>query len=404
MPTYRYQALDHKGKKKKGYFDSESRARAFSRLQEQGLTPIELSRVSEETAGARARAGSWLRVSNPFGKKVKIEEAFYYLGLMLQGGDSLARSLDLLGRMGRGRTSSIWLDIRDSVESGTAFSSSLEQHPKAFPQVYVGMIQVAERAGRLGEILEKIAGYEEQRKEMQGKLVTAVTYPLVVLFIGLGAIFFLLTRVLPKIAGIFEASSQELPLSTRLLLSTGSWLEHHSLILLVVLAAVVFGCSSAYRKLPAVRHSVDARLWKLPLVRDTLLARFSGLLSFQLKAGISLVQAMRASVRGVDSAFFRERVETAADEVATGQPLDQVFARQEIFPQMYLTALGAGRKAGQLAGFMERLGRILDREVDNSLRRMVAVAEPLLILVLGIVVGFFVMAVMGPIFDLTTKI
>lgn len=400
MPTYQYQALDQKGKKKKGYFEAESQARAFSQLQEQGLTPIKLSRVSEEMAKAR----SWFRLSNPFSKKINLEEAFYYLGLMLQGGGSLAQSLDLLGRMGKGRTGSTWLDIRDSVESGTSFSKSLEQHPKVFAQVYIGMIQVAEQAGRLGEILEKIAGYEEQRKEMRGKIITAMAYPLVVLLIGLGAIYFLLSRILPRIAGIFSASDQELPLNTRILLSVGNWLENNSLIMFIALGTVVIGCYVAYKRLPRVRYSVDSRLWKLPLVRDTILARFSGLLAFQLKAGISLVQAMRGSVRGVGSTFFQERVETAASEVATGQALDQVFSRQDIFPQMYLTALGAGRKAGQLAGFLERLSRILEREVDNTLRRVMALLEPILILILGLVVGFFVLAVMGPIFDLTSQI
>jgi len=400
MPTYQYQALDQKGKKKKGYFEAESQASAFTLLQEQGLTPVRLSPASEEIA----RAKSWFRLTNPFGKKIKIEEAFYYLGLMLQGGGSLAQSLDLLGRMGKGKTGSTWLSIRDSVESGISFSRSLEQHPKIFPKVYIGMIQVAEQTGRLGEILEKIAGYEEQRKEMQGKIITAMAYPLVVLLIGLGAVYFLLSRILPRIAGIFQASEQDLPLNTRILLSIGNWLENYSLIMFIIMGAVVFGCYYAYKRLPKVRYRVDSRLWRLPLVRNAILARFSGLLSFQLKAGISLVQAMRGSVRGVGSSFFQERVETAASEVATGHALDQVFSKQDIFPQMYLTALGAGRKAGQLAGFLERLSRILEREVDNTLRRLVALLEPLLILILGLVVGFFVLAVMGPIFDLTSQI
>jgi len=399
MPTYQYQALDRNGKKKKGYFEAESQARAFSHLHDQGLTPVKLSRVSQEPS-----ARSWFRLSNPFGGNIRIEEGFYYLGLMLQGGGALAQSLDLLGRMDKGRAGSTWLEIRDSVESGMSFSSSLEQHPKVFPQTYIGMIKVAEQAGRLGEILEKIAGYEEQRKEVQGKIITAVAYPLAVLLIGLGAIYFLLSRILPRIAGIFEASDQELPLNTRILLNVGTWLESYSFILLMVAAAVVFGFFGAYRKLPGIRYRVDSRLWRLPLVRDTLLARFSGLLSFQLSAGISLVQAMQGSVRGVGSAFFQERIETAARDVAAGQALDQVFSRLGIFPQMYLTALGAGRKSGQLAGFLERLSRILEREVDNTLRRMVALLEPILILVLGIVVGFFVLAIMGPIFDLTSQI
>jgi type II secretory pathway component PulF len=206
------------------------------------------------------------------------------------------------------------------------------------------------------------------------------------------------------VAGIFSASEQELPLNTRMLLSTGQWLESYSLILFAVLGIVMLSAWNAYRKLPRIRYKVDSALWRIPLVRDTILARFSGLLSFQLGAGISLVQAMHGAVRGVESSFFRERMEKAADEVAAGQSLDRVLARQEIFPQMYLTALKAGQKAGQLPSFLERLGRILEREVDNTTRRIVSLVEPVLILVLGLVIGFFVLAVMGPIFDLTSGI
>lgn len=400
MPTYYYQALDEEGRKQKGYCELESQARAYTYLQEQGLTPLKLTRVSEEMARAR----SWLKLTLPKGRRLRIEEDFYYLGLMLQGGSSLARGLDMLGRMGKGKIGQIWLDIRDSVESGNSFSFALEQHPKIFPRVYIGMIQVAERAGRLGEILERIAGYEEQRREMQGKLLTALSYPLVVLLIGLGAIYFLLSRVLPNIAGIFEASDQELPANTRILLGAGQWMESYGFLILMALLILLLCGYNAYKRLPRIRYRVDSYLWRIPLVRDAVLARFSGLLSFQLKAGISLVHAIRGSVRGVGSSFFQERMERAADEVATGRNLERVLARQGVFPQMYLTALGAGQKAGQLPGFLERLSRILEREVDNTLRRIVGLVEPLLILLLGLVVAFFVLAVMGPIFDLTAQV
>ncbi|MFO7728798.1 MAG: type II secretion system F family protein, partial [Desulfonatronovibrio sp.] len=328
MPTYYYQALDREGRKKKGYFESESQAVAFSRLQEQGLVPVRLNPVKEEAFLAASRIRSLI---SP-GKKIRIEEAFYYLGLMLQGGGSLAQSLDILGRMGKGKTGRVWLEIRDSVESGTSFSRSLARHPRLFPREYIGMIQVAEQAGHLGQILERIAGYEEQRRETQGRLLTALTYPLAVLLIGLGAVYFLLSRVLPRVAGIFSASDQELPLNTRILLSTGQWLENYSLFMFMVIGAIILGFWNAYRKLPGFRYKVDRTLWRLPLIRDSILARFSGLLSFQLSAGISLVQAMHGAARGTRSSFFRERVEKAAREVAAGQSLERVLARQQIFP------------------------------------------------------------------------
>lgn len=400
MPTYHYQALDRQGQKKKGVFESQSQTMAFSQLQDQGLTPIRLRAVKDEVSSSR----SWFMSLLYQGGKVRIEETFYYLGLMLQGGSSLAQSLDILGRMGRGKTSRIWLEIRDSVESGTTFSRSLARHPGTFPEEYIGMIQVAEQSGQLGRILEQIAGYEEHRREIRSKLLTALTYPLVVLLIGLGAVYFLLSRVLPRVAGIFSASEQTLPLNTRILLSTGEWLEGCGLILLIIFTAGSLAMWRAYKKKPWIRYKIDSALWRLPLARDSILARFSGLLSFQLSAGISLVQAIHGAARGTGSAFFQERMEKAARDVAAGQSLEKVLAGQQIFPQMYLTALRAGQNAGQLPVFLERISTMLERGVDNTMRRIVSLVEPALILILGLVVGFFVLAVMGPIFDLTSKI
>ncbi len=400
MPSYYYQALDEEGGKKKGYLDSDSQARAYSQLQEQGLTPVRLTRVRSDMHPGR----SWFVFTLPWGKRIRIEEAFYYLGLMLKSGGSLVQSLDFLGRMAKGKNSRVWMGIRDSVESGVSFSRSLENYPAIFPGVYIGMIQVAEKTGHLAEILERIAGYEDQRREVQGRLLTALAYPMVVLLIATGAVYFLLTRVLPRVAGIFEASGQDLPLHTRVLMGAGQWMESYGVLLVMLAVLVAAGGWSLYKKVHTIRYRVDAGLWRLPLFRDLILARFSGLLSFQLRAGISLVQAIQGSVRGIGSEFFRERMEMAAAQIATGRSLEQVLAGQRIFPEMYLTALGAGAKTGQLAGFLERLSNILEREVDNTLRRMVGLVEPALILLLGLVVGFFVLAVMGPIFDITAQI
>jgi general secretion pathway protein F len=149
---------------------------------------------------------------------------------------------------------------------------------------------------------------------------------------------------------------------------------------------------------------MDKLLWNIPVLRDSTLSRFSGLLAFQLNSGISLVQAMQGAVQGVRSFFFRERMGQAANEVATGQALDQVLLKMDFVPQMYLTALSSGQKAGELPAFLERLHRILEHRVDTTLRRIIGLLEPVLILVLGLVIGFFVLAVMEPIFDLTSQI
>ena len=402
MPTFHYTALDNRGKKRKGYIEAESQAGAFTMLQEQHLLPVTLTSVSRTTAVGRDAWGS-LKDLLP-GSKVRVGEAFYYLGLLLQSGSALAEALELLGKMSGPTTGRIWLTIRDAVETGESLSSAMGKYPRIFPKVYVGMVKVAESIGRLGQVLEKIAQYEEQRSEVRQQLATAMVYPMVIFLVGAGAVYFLLSQVLPSIAKIFSNAKQGLPLSTLFLLEAGQFLK--ALGPAVVLLPILLGlfCVVAYQRLVVFRARIDRWLWKLPLVQKYNLARFSGLLGFQLEAGIPLVQAMESAGLAVSSTRLQAIIRQAQGEVSAGQPLDKVLARTKSFPEFYILTLSSGQKAGRLGAFLLRLTRLLERDVDAILRRVVALAEPLLILCIGVVIGFIVISILEPIFSLSSLV
>lgn len=400
MPTFHYLALDHRGEQRKGLCEAESQATAYAKLQEQGLLPIRLGNAGQ----TQGRFLPKLSAYSSWSRRIRLDESFYSLGMMLQGGGSLAQSLDLLARMSSGGAAAFWLRIRDAVESGEAFSTALRAHPGIVSPVYAAMIQVAEQVGRLGEVLERIARYEEGRRDFREKLLTSLGYPLTILIIGLGAVFFLLSRVLPRIADIVTTSAGELAWDTRLLLHIGTWMETWGVLMLLGLAGTVFFGVTACKHRPKLRLRLDRLLWRLPVVQKGVLARFCGLVSFQIQAGIPLVQALQSSAQGVGSLFFREKMLQAARDVSTGQPLDGVLWKQGVYPDVFLTAISAGRTAGKLGPFLERLGKLLERETDAALKRFAALIEPALILALGLLVGFLVLAVMGPIFDLTSQV
>ncbi|NJB68661.1 general secretion pathway protein F/type IV pilus assembly protein PilC [Desulfobaculum xiamenense] len=400
MPTFHYVAFDADNRKTKGYVEADSPARAMTMLRDKGLTPLKFSPVAE---GGSARPGAML--SRLIGKGgIRISESFYYLGILIQSGHSLAKGLDLIGRMTTGRGSRIWLDIRDKVEQGTPFSRALEDYPRQFPAVYVGMIRVAESTGRLGAVLEQVARNEERRSEVQGRLATAMAYPGVILCVGLGAVWFLLANVLPKIATIFQASGSELPATTSMLLAVSGVMESLGAGVLLVPLALALGAVAAVRRIPAAGLLLSRMTWRIPVVQKFLLARFSGLLGFQIEAGIPLVQAMESSARAVPSPFLRAKILEARQEVAAGRPLDKVLEAQGIFPEVYILTLASGQRTGQLGPFLTRVTGIMERDVDNVLKRIVALAEPLLILGVGLVIAFIVVAILEPIFNLTTLV
>jgi general secretion pathway protein F len=400
VPTYQYVALNRQGVKRRGLCEAESRAVAYGKLQEQGLLPIQLDNAGRD----RIQSLQSRILPSSLRNRVRLDEAFYSLGMMLQGGGSLAQSLDLLARMSTGAAARFWLQAREAVEGGQAFSQALQNNPTIVSPVYAAMVQVAEQVGRLGEVLERIARYEEGRREFRERLLTSLGYPLTVMVIGLGAVFFLLSKVLPRVADIVAASTGELSWDTRLLLGLGAWMETWGLVILVGLTAGVFSAVMLYRRKPGWRMHVDKLLWRLPVIQKGILGRFSGLLAFQLQAGIPLVQAMQSSAQGVGSLFFQEKMIKASHEVSTGQPLDGVLWKQGAYPDVFLTAVSAGRAAGSLGPFLERLGKLLERETDAALKRFATLIEPVLILGLGLLVGFLVLAVMGPIFDLTSGV
>lgn len=402
MPSFQYAALDERGRQKKGFIEAESQARAFSTLQDQGLLPVSLTPVSKG-GGERKGFLGFLKDLLP-GPRIRLGESFYYLGILLQSGTSLAESLDMMGRMAGRKSGQVWLNVRDYVERGESFSQALKAYPRIFPRVYVGMVQVAESVGRLGPVLERVAQYEEQRSEVSGRMITAMVYPAVILVVGMGAVYFLLSRVLPSIARVFVNAKQDLPWSTTFLLGLGQTLQNLGPAALLLPLTLILLIVYAVKRSRRLRMRLDRLLWKTPLFMKYTLARFSGLLGFQLEAGIPLVQALDSSSQAVGSVFFQDVIMKAKEEVSTGQQLDKVLERTKLFPDIYVLTLSTGQKAGKLGLFLSRLTRILEKDVDNMLKRLVALAEPLLILFIGLSVGFIVMAIMGPIFKLTTLV
>lgn len=398
MPIFKYQALTDTGKKKKGVIEADSKSGALSLLQEKRLLPlsVEITR----TAGKGDNLASRLQQLLPI-YHVNLSESFYYLALMLQSGTSLAEALDLLGRMSGGKKGRLWLDIRNKVESGHSFSEAMTEYPRQFPQIYVGMVQVAEGVGKMADVLEKIAGYEEQRRDFSGRILTAMAYPAVILLVGMGAVYFLLARVLPNISRIFADAEEALPFYTKIMLSMGTALRELGPAVLIPPLLAVLALTYAYRRSKAFQTRIDLMTWKIPLIKKSILARFSGMLGFQLESGIPLVRGLENASKAIGSSYFRGMIDRAAKEVSGGRPLDKVLAETGAFPDIYLLTLSTGQKAGTLGAFLSRMAAIFERDVDNTLKRVMALVEPLLILVIGLVVGFIVVSILTPIFDMS---
>jgi general secretion pathway protein F/type IV pilus assembly protein PilC len=400
MPSFSYQAFDPvSGKHKKGILEADSKASAFSALINSGLTPLSIQAAAGESSKTSLK-----NLFPGFVRKIHLAEPLYYLGTMLETGSPLSKSLELLGRMSGERSRKVWLHVKDKVEAGASFSEALAEYPRVFPSVYQSMVRVAEQTGHLGQILKNISAYEERRGEFSGSIITAMAYPAVIFLVGMGAVYFLLTAVLPKIANIFASTGTELPPSTRFLLGLSSFLSQWGLGLILVLAGLALLFAWVWKKNRALRLKVHKYLWFSSLVRKSNISRFSGLLGFQLRAGIPMVQALQGVSQAVPSVYLQNELQGICQEVATGKSLDRVLEQSGLFSEVFVLTVASGRKTGQLPDFLEKFSGLMERDLNSTLKRFNALLEPLLILGVGLIIGFIVIGVMGPIFDLSTLV
>lgn len=399
MATFRYKALDAAGKARSGFLESDSQGKAFQQLRSQGLTPTKL-----ESAHGPSRTllrSLWDRVSAP---GLRLSESLYYIATMLETGSALTEALEIVGRMAGKRASAVWMAVRDAVATGVSFSKALQTHAPQFPQEYIRMIRVSEGTGSLASVLGRIATFESRRAAMGNKLLTALIYPSVILLVGLAAVYFLLVYVMPDLTRVFAASGQDLPLKTEVLLAAGTFLQGLGPLAFVPPLLLVLLGVSLYSRHQTVKLGVDKALWRIGLVRKDALARFAHMLGFQLEAGIALVQAMDGAASTVRSAYLQALIREAQQDVMAGQPLDRVLTKQGAYPDMFLLSITAGQKSGKLGAFTLRLAGLMEQEVDNALKRALALVEPAMILLTGIMVGFIVLAIMEPIFDLSSQV
>ncbi|MEC4686635.1 MAG: type II secretion system F family protein [Nitrospirota bacterium] len=388
MAIYKYKGYDPAGKEVKGVVEAPTRAMAMKSLRDETILPY----LIEEMGKKKRR---WVFQKKDSG------QLFFQVGIMLKSGLPLIKSLDITMRHREQKgLSHILSDIKKHVSEGRRFSEALAAYPEVFPDVYVNMVRIAEATGGLADVLLNIAEYEERKKEREGKIKSALTYPLVVGLIGSAVVGFLLGYVVPKMEKIFQSVKIDLPFSTTLLIATGSFLRSYGLILSILCGALVIAGVRMYRNSVPLRKRVDTLLIGVEVLRKAVMARISELLAFQLREGIPLVAALNGCRGVVNNLLIKEEMQRLALEVEKGKPLSEGLKDSPVFDEMLMAAVLTGEKTGELAGFLERMSYYYRKDVERIMGRLTSLAEPVFILILGLVVGFIVVSIMTPLFEM----
>ena len=397
MPTFFYKAKQGPEKTVEGEIVAESRPAAMARLERMGYSPFSLEEV---TGGRRAVARPRRRIR---GRDITIFTR--QLAGLLRAGVPILRALTTIQQQTENAAfQAIVLEVSSAVRDGRTLSESLARHPVLFPELFVNMVRSGESAGMLDEILMRLAEARESDDELRARVTGAIAYPALVLAVGIVSVFVILTFFLPKIMHLFDGMTQTLPLPTRIVLVVSAVFSNYWWLMILVIGVAVW---LAWRSLKTEegRLALDSTLLRLPVIgnfaRDTDVVRFARTLSLLVKAGISVDRALALSGNTLMNRKLRAAILAAADEtVRQGATIADGFKRRPEIPEFVTNMVAVGEESGHLDEALLEVAAFYQRELDRDLRLVTTLLEPVLILVVGVVVGFIIFAMLLPIFQI----
>lgn len=394
MSAFQYRALDLEGRELSGVIDADSPRHARGELRGRGLLPVDVAPVSSGAAGARS--GDRLSVR----QRVLLTRQWASL---LAAGLTLAEALySLYDQHEDEAVRRILGGVRAEIAAGCPLHRALAAFPRAFPPLYVALVKAGEESGELARVLTALAGHLEQQAEVRRRTLAAMLYPAMVSLVGLVIVFALMVYVVPQVSAVFAHNHQKLPLLTRMLATMSEWA------LPAGLAAVPLGFLAAWQARRALANPVKRKrfhelLLRLPLIgalfRSAEAARFSATLGILVGGGVPLLPALETGRAVLHLLPLQDAVGKAIAAVAEGGALARGLAAERAFPSLLTHLVAGGEKSGRLPDMLGRAAELMQAEVDERLAMLVAVLEPLLILLMGGIVLVVVLAIMQPILE-----
>ena len=396
--TYAYTAVDRSGKTVRGKIDADSQQLVLARLQEQGYHVTGLTEQKKWSFTARS-------------KRVRLDVLVVFsrqLATMINAGISIVRCLDILGNQLKDPVlkSVVGQTMRD-VKNGISLTDALAKHGNVFSKLYVNMVRAAELSGTLDEILDRLAGFLEYEMEVRTKIKSAMMYPIIVLIFSGLMVFTLMTFVLPKFKEIFDSMNVEMPIYTRLLFDASGLFKHFWYVpLIVIIGAVIFVKQTGNTK--RGRYQIDNLKLRVPIVGDIIkkmaISRFSRTFGTLVSSGVPMMRALEIVGETAGNAVIAKGVQTARESVREGQKISAPLEATGLFPTMVTHMIDVGEETGRLSDMLVKVSEFYEKEVDAAVKGLTSLIEPLLIVFMGVVVGFIAISVMGPIFKLVSSV
>lgn len=415
MAVFEYKAIDKSGKTTRGVIDAESPSAARQKLRDQDLFPTDMQETAAAAAAMRngdaeASTTNNMKTRLIFGR-VSIRDTALMtrqLAVLLQAGMPLVEALSALLEMtSRTRLKKALYDVRDKVKSGNSLADALARHPRIFSALYSNMVRAGEASGTLEQVLKRLADIEEHQAKLRAKVMSALAYPAFMGVFALGVITFLMLVIVPKITLIFEKQKQDLPAITEFMIGGSRFIGHYWWLI----AAVFIGLLALWRIWVSTDRghlAWDRLKLKMPLFGELHLkmvsARFARTLGTMLESGLTMMRALDVVKSVIGNRVIEESMGDVKAGVRRGKDLARPLKEAGHFPAMMIHMVDLGQRSGEIENMLLRVADTYDDDVRMAVDAMVGLLEPLIIIVMGIFVGFLVLAILLPILNMSKKL
>ncbi|MGH9348173.1 MAG: type II secretion system F family protein [Vicinamibacterales bacterium] len=403
MPTFAFVGRTRAGENITGERMADSMDAAVAALRREQVMVTRINPVKED---ARPKAVKVRKAKSVGAKSLAVFTRQF--SVMIDAGLPLVQCLEILGTQEEDKNFSyVILATRGDVESGMSLADAMKRHPKAFDPLFTNMIAAGEAGGILDTILKRLATYIEKAVKLKNQVKSAMIYPVAVILIAAVVVGVILWKVIPTFANLFAGLGAELPLPTRVVISASNGLVRFGWILIIGLGALAWGVK-AYYGTPGGRRMIDAFLLKLPIMGDLLrkiaVARFCRTLSTLLASGVSILEALDITAKTSGNAVVEEGIQSTRKSIERGETIAQPLKDSGVFPPMVVQMIGVGEATGALDTMLGKIADFYEEEVDVAVAGLLTLLEPMMIALLGGIVGGIVIAMYMPIFALISNL
>jgi len=396
LDVYNWQGVNRKGKKISGELSAPNQMALKAQLRKQGITPGSIKKKPKPLFGMGGD------------KKIKpadISIITRQIATMLGAGVPLVQTIEMIGKgNSNGNIQNLLADIGHKLQSGIPLSECLREHRLYFDDLYCDLVQSGEQSGALETIFDRIATFKEKSEALKAKIKKAMTYPIAVLVIAGAVTAVLLIFVVPVFAEIFAGFGAELPAFTQLVLEISEFMQAYWYLALAGIFGAIWLFKRAHRNSQKFRDNVDKNILKIPVIGGLLekatVARFARTLSTTFSAGVPLPDALQSAAGASGNAVFRDAILEIQAEVVSGMQMNLAMRNSNIFPDMVIQMVAIGEESGAVDDMLSKVANVYEAEVDNAVDSLTSLLEPLIMAVLGVVIGGLIIAMYLPIFQI----